>query len=160
MVEHPKEKFGRFKLKAKTDTRVVVELAEIAAPTAHLIFPFEDKKVLEDIGLGQQTIWPLKLTRLRLIETLKSEGIDLSRKRAEDFTTPNPDFFDKVLNEESFDKLLHEYSQEPYDEEYPETEVESIEGMTETSLRQFIKEMGKESGFEVTPRKCPVFNFL
>jgi hypothetical protein len=93
VVEHPSDKFGRYKLKTKSDTRVVIELLGITAPMANLIFPVDDKVVLQDIGLRQKTIWPLKLIRLRPVESLKGEEVDFTKKSAKDFTTPNPKFF-------------------------------------------------------------------
>jgi hypothetical protein len=63
------------------------------------------------------------------------------------------------LDQDGFDELLHEYTVEPDDEEYPEAEAEVMEGMSESSLRVFNEEMGKESKIEITPRKCCLFNF-
>jgi Glu-tRNA(Gln) amidotransferase subunit E-like FAD-binding protein len=128
-----------------------VILDEIYSPSAMVLCPTKDVKVLEDCKVSQSLLWPLKNMRLTRVEPMPSTEVDLATLPLSEFTTPIPEIFDGSISEEGIADLLHEY-QEEYSDDKEIPEMEDVSKMSVDETRTFINNIGKEQELEITPR--------
>jgi hypothetical protein len=152
VVNYAQEKYGSFKVAAKNEPRMVLNLMKIYSPTASLPCPSKGRTILRDHAIPDTILWPMRIVRLKKIEPVPNEEVDLAGLPIGEFTTPIPGIFDGTLSEEGITDLIHEYQEEVKDQEQEAPESENISSMSDTEIKSLVNEIGKEQGIEITPR--------